>query len=341
MTLVILVAAATVGISSICSLLEATLYSAQPATLEAARNRGGRRARAAQRMLALKHDVTAPTSAILIVNTIANTAGATLVGVLAVRAFGDSALVPVSIGLTVAILLLAEIMPKTYAATHWRRLWPAATWMLTALVTMLSPALRLVDAVMGLMATRARDAGVPKDEIRAMVRMGRRSGVIDATEAELLDATLALGHQRLGDIAVRPPRVVTLAPDATADDAVGEILTSLHTRYPLCRDDLDECVGLVHAKDLLAARPGTPLSSLARFIERIDADTPLQDALRLMQAAHLHMVLVHDAGRVVGVATLEDVLERVVGPVMDEFDSDKDGPRRPRRRRGPRYPLHK
>lgn len=336
MTALILVAFATVTISSICSLLEATLYSTRLATLEAAKEEGGRRARRAQRFIELKSDVAAPTSAILILNTIANTAGATVVGVLAVRAFGASALTPVSIGLTLAILFLAEILPKTYAATYWRRLWPGAALLVSGLVAALRPALWFTDAATSVL-TRRPKAAVPKGEIQAMIRIGQRSGCLNDTEAEILDATLELSEQRLEDVAVPAGDVVTLDSEATASDAVAQILRSQHTRYPVCGVRLDDCVGLVHAKDLLAAEPDQPLRALVRPIARIPGATALHLALRYMQSTRLHMVLVCDrSGTATRVTTLEDVLEQVVGPVMDEFDSQReeapegDGPDRGR-----------
>jgi Mg2+/Co2+ transporter CorB len=203
MVALLAVALVSVTVSCVCSLLEATLYSAQPAALEAARARGGRRGKAAARLLELKADVSAPTSAILILNTIANTAGATLVGVLAVRELGSSALTPISIVLTIAILFLAEIIPKTYAASHWRRLWPTASWMLALLVSILSPAIRVVDLVTGALTRQPRDNRVPRDEIQAMVRMGHQSGTLDSAEAELLDTTLELGQRPLGEVTIR------------------------------------------------------------------------------------------------------------------------------------------
>lgn len=323
MTALVVVVVLTVGVSAVCSLLEATLYSTSLATLEAARDRGGHRARAAAVFLELKRDVTSATSAILIVNTVANTAGATLVGVLAVRAFGASAMTPVSIALTLAILFLAEILPKSYAATRWREVWPWAGIALAVMIRALRPLLWLVDALIGALRRRGDD-GVPKQEIRAVIRLGRRTGSLNQTEAEILDAALNLSQRRCRDVVVPAPSVVAVCAGDVAGSAVELIERTLHTRYPVCRGDLDTCLGFVHAKDLLSAPADRPLVDLMRPILRLEGESRLHDALRRMQRERVHMAVVMDPdGHALGIATLEDVLEQVVGPVMDEFDATR------------------
>lgn len=142
METLLIVVGVTLGISAFCSLLEATLYSTRVATLEAARAEGRLRA-SAMRFLELKRDIAAPTSAILILNAVANTAGATFAGWLAAQAFGPGFVSLFSALLTLAILFLSEILPKTYGATKWKSLWPWLALPLDTLVRILRPAVWL------------------------------------------------------------------------------------------------------------------------------------------------------------------------------------------------------
>ena len=122
MVLLVIAAAMTVLISSLCSLFESILFSTRVGVLEAERA-GGRHSRLAARFMDMKSNIAEPTSAILVLNTVANTAGATFCGMYATQVLG-SALVPaVSVVLTLAIVFVGEILPKTYGATYWRSLW--------------------------------------------------------------------------------------------------------------------------------------------------------------------------------------------------------------------------
>ena len=145
MTILLIVAGLTVLISSLCSLFEATLYSTRLGALEAEKA-AGQYARRAERFIAMKANLARPTSAILVLNTIANTAGATLCGMYAAQLLG-AAWVPVfSVGLTVAILFVGEILPKTYGATHWRSIWRLIVWPLALMQRGLSPIIRVTQA---------------------------------------------------------------------------------------------------------------------------------------------------------------------------------------------------
>ena len=124
MTILFSVVAVTLLVSAFCSLLEATLYSTRVSALEAAAKTREHSA-AAHRFLEMKKDISVPTPAILILNTVANTAGAAIAGMYAARTIGPAWVLPFSIALTLSILFFSEILPKTYGAVHWRALWSA------------------------------------------------------------------------------------------------------------------------------------------------------------------------------------------------------------------------
>ncbi|MFP4390660.1 MAG: CNNM domain-containing protein, partial [Desulfococcaceae bacterium] len=138
MAILISVVVLTLLISSQCSLYEAVLYSTRMGSLEAEKIGGPRRVKA-MKMIQMKREISIPLSAILILNTVANTAGATLAGMYAAKALGDGLVPAFSIVFTLAILFFAEIVPKTIGAIHWRRLWPAVVWPLSLMKWLLYP----------------------------------------------------------------------------------------------------------------------------------------------------------------------------------------------------------
>ena len=128
----------TIGISCLCSLFESILYSTRVSALESAQSQG-KHAGSAGTMLRLKANIALPISAILVVNTVANTGGATLAGMYADQQLGAAAVPLFSVGLTLGILFFAEIIPKTMGAMHWRGLWPFVAWPLTVMQWALYP----------------------------------------------------------------------------------------------------------------------------------------------------------------------------------------------------------
>lgn len=318
------VAALTLIISGMCSLFEATLYSTTVPTLEAAQTKGRRRL-LARRFLAMKTAIARPTSAILILNTLANTGGATIAGMYAAQVLGMSWVPVFSGGLTLGILLFSEILPKTYGAVHWRRLWPFIVWPLAAMEKLFYPVIRSLEGLTRLL-TRGTSVGrTTESEIVSMIRLGARSGALSATELQLLNSVFRFDEMVCRQAMVPRREVAFLRMDDSLDEALALARQTRHSRYPLCMTSLDDATGLIHVKDLLnVPRDQSPdLVSLARSFPAIPETLPLSRLLRRMQAERLHMALVVDEhGTAVGVITLENVLEELVGAVQDEFDSE-------------------
>lgn len=324
MSLLITVVAITLLLSGFCSLLEATLYSTRVASLEAAKAQG-KHVQGAEAFLAMKREIAEPTAAILILNTVANTAGATFAGMLVAQHLGTSAVLVFSAILTLAILMLSEILPKTYGAVHWRGLWPLLVWPLVTIRRVLSPAIWVTEKFSSLI-TRGRAAPVTTEgEILAMIQMGAKEGEVSPTELELLTAVFQFDETTVREIMVPRHEVVGLQTGLSLDECLGIVREHKHTRYPLCRGSLDDAVGTVHIKDLigLTDQESVDLAPLARPVERLPDLLPIRQVLRAMQASQSHMALVVDElGSVVGMITLENVIEQIVGAVQDEFDTE-------------------
>ncbi len=324
MAVLFTVIALTLGISAICSLIEATLFSTRVATLEAAKA-GGRHVRGAEAMLSMKRDVSSPTSAILILNTIANTAGATIAGMLAAREFGASGVPIFSATLTLAILFLSEILPKTVGAVHWKGLWPVVVWPLALIQHALKPLIWVTKRFAVVFIKGEPPSVTSEAEILAMIRLGAKAGELSPTELELLTSVFYFDEVIVRQIMVPRSEVVFFDigwPAARYRELIKE---TRHTRYPLCKDSLDNTFGIIHVKDLagVSLEESVDLIKLARPLRSVPERMPIRQLLREMQATHRHMVTVVDEyGTAIGIATLENVLEQIVGAVQDEFDDE-------------------
>ena len=333
MTVLFVVAALTVLVSALCSLFEATLYSTRMGVLEA-EGAEGRHAALANRFIAMKSNIAKPTSAILILNTIANTAGATVCGMYAATLLGANWVPLFSVGLTVGILFIGEILPKTYGATHWRTIWPSIVWPLDLMQRGLAPAISITQGFANFFSGSRGTPAITADEIQANIRLGRKAGELSSSELQLLNAVFHFDDMLVRQVMMPRRDVVFLDPQWPLERCFDVVKESRHTRFPLCMGSLDEAIGLIHVKDLL----GTPASedldlrSIARPLRHVPGTMPISRLLREMQSIRQHMALVDDEyGSVVGVVTLENLVEQIVGAVQDEFDSEPpeivpDGP---------------
>ncbi len=324
MALLIACAAVTILASGFCSLLEATLYSTRTGVLEAERT-NGRRKKRAERMIAMQKDIARPTSAILILNTIANTAGATVCGMLAARLLGAQWVPAFSIGLVLGILFVGEVLPKTFGATHWRRLWHWIVWPLTFIERFLSPAVSVTQGFANLFTRERGMPAITEDEIQANIRLGEEHGELSASELQLLSAVFQFDDMLTRQVMVPRGEVVFLDVNKSPAECLELARQSRHTRFPLCDGSLDSVLGLVHIKDLVGAPTGNGLDlrEMMRKMDHVPETLPISTLLRQMQKTHRHMALVDDEyGSVVGIVTMENVVEQIVGAVQDEFDAE-------------------
>ncbi len=322
MTGLIIVVVLTLSISAMCSFFEATLYSTRVASLEAVRSPRKRRSQA-ERFLLMKREIAVPTSAILILNTVANTGGAAFSGMYASSALGAAWVPAFSAVLTLAILLLSEIFPKTYGAIHWRRLWPLIVWPLAGLQRVFYPFIRIIQKLTDSLTEGSPTATATEAEIMSMIRLGARSGELTPTELRLLDAVFRFDQLSCRQVMLPRPDVVFFDISRSLQECLVLARATQHTRYPLCRGSLDSVVGLIHIKDLIGVplQGDLDLKAIAKPLTFVPETMPLSRLLREMQTKGQHMALVVDEyGTTVGMITLENVLEQIVGSVLDEFD---------------------
>ena len=183
MGLLVIYVSLAIGISFLCSILEAVLLSLTPSYIAAAVKQ---RPEHAKKLEVLKADVERPLSAILTLNTIAHTVGATGAGAQALAVFGDASVGIFSVFLTLAILILSEIIPKSIGATYWRQLAPLAARVLPPMMTILAPFVWLSQKVTNLFKRVEDEPSMSMDELRAISELGLAEGLIERDEFVML-----------------------------------------------------------------------------------------------------------------------------------------------------------
>ena len=324
MTVLLVAAGLTVMVSCVCSLFESILYSTRVGALEAEKAEGSH-SRLAERFMAMKSNIAEPTSAILVLNTIANTAGATLCGMYATQVLGSSMVPVVSAVLTVAILFIGEILPKTYGATHWRTIWHFIVWPLAVMQKGLSPIIKVTQGFANFFTGSYSTPPITEDEIQASIRLGRKAGELSRNEIQLLDAVFHFDEMSVRQIMVPRRDVVFLDASWPLKKCLEVAKETRHTRFPLCRGSLDDAFGLIHIKDLLGVTEEADfrVESFARPLQHVPETLAISRLLRDMQRTHRHMALVDDEyGAVAGMVTMENLVEQIVGAVQDEFDAE-------------------
>jgi len=331
-----LVVGAVLVISAMCSLFEAVLYSIRLSHIQAMVDAG----RPSGRLLAqLRGAIDRPIAAILALNTVANTGGGALAGAMAVGVLGQSWLAGFSLLFTLSILFLAEILPKTLGVVFARQLGRFVARPLTVLVVLFAPLVWLSR-----LATRAIPGvsdphGVSDEDLLALVGLGLRSGSFKPHEARIIENVLALETKVARDVMTPRSVVFSLQADQTVSDVTSEPDLSRYSRIPVFDRHMDDLVGVVHRTDILSAAArndyAATLESLMRPISFVVDSLTIDRLLRLFLERRQHMVAVIDEhGGIAGVATLEDVVEELIGgEIVDETDHDPDLRAVARRRR--------
>ncbi len=315
----------TVFISANCSLYEAVLYSAQPGALEAMKA-GSKKTGLISRMMSMKKNISAPIAAILILNTIANTAGATVCGMLATKELGEKWVVPFSICLTLAILLFAEIIPKTMGAVHWRRFWKVTVWPLVAMRWALAPIIWLTEKLTRLLTGGEQAPAVTEEDILGVAKLGASEGQISEVEGRMVVNVIKLEEHQVHE--VMTPRTVMFAMDGTltVQEAYDLAEEKQFSRVPVFRDDREKIVGYVTRYELGSAEalktPEDGIEKMVRPVTFIPKTTNCLKVLLSFLKSRQHMAVVCDEfGGVSGIVTLEDIIETLLGAeIIDETD---------------------
>ena len=317
-----------IGISFICSLAEAALLSMTPSFIADIRETNPARA---DMLKKLKVDnVDQSLAAILTLNTIAHTLGSIGAGAQATIVFGSAWFGLFSALMTLAILILSEIMPKTLGTAYWRQLSGLVAYFVRGIIILLYPIIWFSERLTK-MLVRGKDSNVfSRREFAALASVGEESGQIDPLESRIIRNLLAFGAIKVEDIMT--PRSVMLAfeESMTVAEVLAERPKLTFSRLPIYDQELDDVKGFVLKTDMLLAKANhamnKPLHQFKRDITFVFSKMKLFDLLDLMLKDHIHIAItVGEYGEVKGLVTLEDVLETLLGlEIVDEIDKVED-----------------
>ena len=323
------VAGLTLLASFLCSLFEAALYSITPSQVEVLRSSGGP---SGERIARLREDVEEPIAAILTINTIAHTVGATMLGSM-VKDYSDggNALAIFTAVFTFLVLAGTEIIPKSLGVRYASGLAPLVALPIQWMVWVSYPIAKPSKMLMRLLTGGGGHAAPSEDEVLVFSKLAMNAGDVRKEEHRWVTGALELDKATAGDL--RTPRkvVFTLDADRSIEAAIANKGDWVHSRVPLVEGgNPDAIVGLVFRRDVLEAaldgRGAEPLRSLVVPLKFVPETLPANELLRVFIGERRHMVAVADEyGGFEGVVTLEDVVERMLGQrIVDEFDVHED-----------------
>ena len=234
-----------------------------------------------------------------------------------------------SVALSVVLLIVAEVTPKTFALAHAERVALAAAVPVDRLASFLGPILWAVTIVSRAL-TGGRAARAPyltEEELLAALHVSEEAGVIEEQEHQMIHGIIEIGDKTVREIMIPRTDIVAVARDAQLRDIVKLFKQHRHTRMPVYERDIDHVIGLIHTKDLLlfytlSSSRKFDMDKVLRPIEFTPEQKKVDELLNEMRTKKVHMMIVVDEyGGTAGLVTLEDLLEEIVGEIRDEYDT--------------------
>ena len=324
---------------------ETALTASSRGKLRAQADKGSR---GAKKALEITEDNERLIGSVLLGNNLVNILAASLATALFTRLFGESGVALATLVMTLLVLIFAEVLPKTYAITNSEKAASAVAPIISVVVTVFSPivaAVRLlVRGVLRLFGVRIDpDSNIlaVREEIAGALQLGHSEGVVEKEDRDRILGALDLGDRVVEEIMLHRSNIEMIDADDAPEAILKQCLESQHTRLPVFRDEPENIVGVVHAKDLFRAMyaqvGGTDgdadrlksfdIAKVANDPYFVPETTTLDDQMREFLRMHSHFALVVDEyGSLRGLITLEDILEEIVGEIADEFDIEEDVP---------------
>lgn len=335
MTLLLLYLTLALAVSFLCSVLEAVLLSLTSSYITMLEH-SDKPAGAGLRRL--KDDINLPLAAILTLNTAAHTVGAAGVGAQAQIVFGSGYMALVSAVLTLLILVLSEIIPKTLGARYWRTLAPYIVVPLRWMIRLLYPLVWLSLLITTRLASGQSTLSLSREEFAAMAHRGEQEGVFDADEARMLHNLMRFGSLGVTDV-LTPRVVVEMLDENLTVGAIHDRLAEIRfSRLPVYRDSRENITGYVLKNELFGLiaqqQLDVPLHAVRRDLLVVPDSQSVRGVFRQLLLRREHIALVVDEyGGFCGIATMEDIVETLLGlEIMDEADSVEDMRKLARRR---------
>jgi CBS domain containing-hemolysin-like protein len=324
----------SIAFSFLCSILEAVLLSVTPRYIKAQQKNG---TVTGELLARYKEDIDRPLSAILTLNTIAHTVGAIGVGAKAGDVFGTNFFSVlgiemsyesiIAVVMTLAILILSEIIPKTIGANNWKALSPFTVKTIRILMLILAPLVWMSQLITRSLKKEKEKSVLSRSDIMQITLEGELSGVLAESESTIIKNLLVLEEKTVRDI-MTPRSVAFMAnKNLTVEEFIILEGSKVHSRVPIYDSDKDDVIGLVLKDDIfLAASEGrndVRLVEIKREVESISDATGLDSFFGQLTKSKAHLFMVKDEfGNVIGLVTMEDLFEAMLGhQIVDESDT--------------------
>ena len=316
----------SIALSALCSTLEATLLSTPISFITGLEEQG---IKGAERLKRLKQNPDRPISAILCLNTIANTVGASIVGSLVYEVYGDALVGIFSTIFTLMILFFSEIIPKTIGTSYWRSLALPASSIISGMIFVTYPLVWILEKFTKMISGRSEQVSVSREDISAMVSVATEEEVIETEEKKMIQNLLKLDEMTAHEI-MTPSTVVEMAEGGMS---IKEFYDSdlTHSRIPVYDEDNDDYViGYILRQTVLEEMAedkfSTKLKDIIRPILSFPEEEPVGNIWEKMLEKKEHIsIIIDEYGTFRGIVTMEDVIETMLGQeIVDETDEVVD-----------------
>ena len=330
MTLLVTYLLLTLILSFMCSLLEATLLSSTSSYIESL-DKKGYSPKTVDLAKDVKQNIDKSISSILTLNTFANTMGAAGVGAQAAIIFGSNWQAVIAFILTLMVLFISEIFPKTVGAIYWRKFIVPAVYIISFMVKITYPFIFIATFITNtLQKGRKNEVNFSKDEIITIVNMSEKEGVLQAKESILIKNLFKLKNIKAKDIMT--PRTVVFAFDSktTLKEALLNDNLYVYSRIPVYNESIDDIAGVVFKQTILEKRvkkkKKTILKDIMVPVHKVPENISVSTLFDMFIRMKMHLFIVQDEyGQTSGVVTLEDTLETMLGiEIVDEMDQVTD-----------------
>ncbi len=339
--------------AAIGGLLTVSAFFSGAETALTAASRGKLRARAdkgskgAETALAVTDDSERMIGALLLGNNVVNILAASLATALLTKVFGASGVALATLVMTVLVLILGEVLPKTLAITVPEAVAATVAPPVRVMMWLFGPVIGLVQllvrGLLGLFGVRTepgRRVLSLREEIAGAIALGHSEGAMEREDRDRLLGALDLSHRDVSEIMKHRSQIEMIDADRPPTEIISQVLASPHTRLPVFRGTDENILGVIHAKELLRAMDRLLRAENGDWAALRDLDvlevsmppyfvpetTPLDEQMRQFLRRHTHFALVVDEyGALRGLITLEDILEEIVGEITDEFDVGEEG----------------
>lgn len=320
-TLTLIILVFLVAGSAFFSASETAYTSMNRVRLKNMSNSGNKRA---EKVLLLAEDYDKLISSILIGNNIVNILSSSLATVLFVSFLGNTGVTASTVVMTIVILLFGEVAPKSIARVKSETIAIAFYPLLSVIVKVLTPFNFLMgcwQSLIGKLFKGDEDHGVTEEELITMVEEAESDGEIDEHESELIRSAIEFTDLCVEDILTPRVDIVAVDVDETKDEINSKFAESGFSRLPVYQESVDDIIGILHEKDFYRNRDRMSVRAMMTTPICVMPTTRLSVLLKMLQQQKGHMAVVMDEyGGVIGIVTLEDILEELVGEIWDEHD---------------------